>query len=274
MTKATTKQALQKSHDWTNARFARKNALLDGDLVPAMAETLAPWADQKAIATPDTYTDAVRTTGGDIPIETSAGSKLESIKPVAGSKWTAKMLFNGSYNMLNAAKWGAANSQPYVGGVGNDFVYFLVPELTLGTFGTADENNGLLFTDSEGENVQPASVYYKPLGSTVPQNLTDGTSVSPTSVNYDGNVYKTYETSGAGWLIVPKTVYDNDVCAHIAWEDWYDKHVSLDEPNTNPEAVVGTLILEGLLALAHSDKYLRGVNDEVCDYVASGSSGS
>lgn len=244
--------------------------LENGDLVPAMAETLAPWADQKAIATPDTYTDAVRTTGGDIPIETSAGSKLESIKPIAGSKWTAKLLFNGSYNMLNAAKWGAANSQPYVGGVVSNFVYFLVPELTLGTFGTADENNGLLFTDSEGENVQPTSIYFKPLGATVPQSLTDGTSVSPTSVSYDGKTYKDYATSGAGWLIIPKSYYDNDVCAHIAWEDWYDKHVSLNEPTTNPEAVVGILMLEGLLALAHSDKYLRGVNEEVCDNIIFG----
>lgn len=250
------------------------DGLLNGDFVPAMAETLAPWADQKAIATPDTYTDAVRTTGGDIPIETSAGSKLESIKPVAGSKWTAKMLFNGSYNMLNAAKWGAANSQPYVGGVGDDFIYFLVPELTLGTFGTADENNGLLFTDEDGENVEPTSVYFKPLGATVPQSLTDGTSITPTSVSYDGNTYKDYATDDAGWLIIPKTYYDNDVCAHIAWEDWYDKHVSLDAPTTNPEAVVGVLILEGLLALAHSDKYLRGINEEVCDNAVFGETSS
>lgn len=258
------------SNDMNEAIDDTVDSLENGNIIPAMAETLAPWADQKAIATPDTYTDAVRTTGGDIPIETSAGAKLESIKPVAGSKWTAKMLFNGSYNMLNAAKWGAANSQPYVGGVGSDFVYFLVPELTLGTFGTADENNGLLFTNAQGENVQPASVYYKPLGNTVPQSLTDGTLVSPTTVNYDGKTYKDYETSGAGWLIIPKTIYDNDVCVHIAWEDWYDKYVSLNESTTNPEAVVGMLILEGLLALVHADKYLRGVNSEVCDHIEFG----
>ena len=258
---------LVKSGGAYNAITALRNDLLEGDIIPAMAETLAPWADQKAIATPDTYTDAVRTTGGDIPVETSAGSKPESIKPVSGSKWTAKLLFNGSYNMLNAAKWGAANSQPYVGGVGSDFVYFLVPELTLGTFGTADDNNGLLFTDSDGENVEPTSVYFKPLGATVPSSLTDGTSITSTSVSYDGKTYKDYATNGAGWLIVPKTIYDNDVCAHIAWEDWYDKYVSLNEPTTNPEAVVGILMLESLLALAHSDKYLRGVNDAVCDNV-------
>lgn len=253
-----------------SALTSLRSALENGEIIPAMAGTLEPWADQKAIATPDTYADAVRTAGGDIPIETSAGSKIESIKPVAGSKWTAKMLFNGSYNMLNAAKWGAANSQPYVGSVGSDFVYFLVPELALGIFGTADENNGLLFTDSEGENVQPASMYFKALSTTVPQSLTDGTLIAPTTISYDGKTYKDYATDGAGWLIVPKAIYDNDICAHIAWEDWYDKHISLNEPTTNPEAIVGILILEGLLALAHSDKYLRGINEEVCDNVVFG----
>lgn len=250
--------------------YTKKEDLEKGNVIPALAYNLEAWADQKAIATPDTYTDAVRTTGGDIPIETSAGSKLESIKPVAGSKWTAKMLFNGSYNMLNAAKWGAANSQPYVGGVGSNFVYFLVPELTLGTFGTADENNGLLFTDEDGVNVQPASVYYKPLGATVPQSLTDGTLITPVNVSYDGKTYKAYETPDAGWLIIPRSYYDSDICAHIAWEDRYDKYVSLDEPETNPEAVVGVLVLEGLLALVHADKYLRGINGDVCDKVVFG----
>lgn len=262
-----TQEILQEVHDWTKEKVRE---VVDGENIPSLAYNLEAWADQKAIATPDTYTDSVRTTGGDIPIETSAGSKLESIKPVAGSKWTAKMLFNGSYNMLNATTWGAEHSQPYVGGVGSDFVYFLVPELTLGTFGTADENNGLLFTDSEGANIQPTTVYYKALGNTVPSSATDGTPITPTNVSYDGKTYKVYETPDAGWLIIPRSYYDNDVCVHIAWEDWYDKYISLNEPTTNPEAVVGTLILEGLLALAHSDKYLRGVNDEVCDNVVFG----
>lgn len=246
----------------------------NGDIIAGKAVTLDGWSDQRAI-TDDVINDAVRTTGGDIPVETSYGSKLETIKPVAGSRWTTKLLFNGSYNMLNAAKWGNTNNQHFVGNVVEtggdfDFVYFLVPELTLGTFGTADENNGLLFTNSQGENVQPADVYFKPLGSTVPQSLTDGTSVTPTTVSYDGNTFKVYETPSAGWLIVPKYIYDNNTCSHIAWEDWYDKYISLDEPTTNPEAVVGVLILEGLLALAHSNKYLLGVNDEVCDNVVFG----
>lgn len=250
--------------------YTKKEDLENGNVIPALAYNLEAWANQKAIATPDTYIDAVRTTGGDIPIETSAGSKLESIKPVAGSKWTAKMLFNGSYNMLHAVTWGHANNQPFVGDWGGDFVYFLVSKLTLGTFGTADENNGLLFTDYEGANVQPTTVYYKPLSATVPQSLTDGTSITPTNVSYDGKTYKVYETPDAGWIIIPRSYYDSDICAHISWEDWYDKYVSLDEPETNPEATVGALILEGLLALAHSNKYLLGINEEVCDNVVFG----
>lgn len=254
-------------------------ALLDGSLVPALAETLSAWADQKALSTEAEWQEPVRTTGGDIPIETSEGAKLESIKPK--QDWMSKLLFNGAYNMLKAAVWGNANSQPLVGGLISGGCYFLVPELTLGQFGDASENNGLLFTDSEGNNLNPV-VYYKPLGSTAPASLTDGTAVTAASVSYDGKNYKAYETptidgvkQGPGWFIVtfPSGKTISDICAHIAWEDWYDKYVGLDEEDDpedadyNPEAALGILMLEGFLALIHSDKVLRFISEEVRDWV-------
>lgn len=254
-------------------------ALLDGSLVPALAETLSAWADQKALSTEAEWQEPVRTTGGDIPIETSEGAKLESIKPK--QDWMSKLLFNGAYNMLKAAVWGNANSQPLVGGLISGGCYFLVPELTLGQFGDASENNGLLFTDSEGNNLNPV-VYYKPLGSAAPASLTDGTAVTAASVSYDGKNYKAYETptidgvkQGPGWFIVtfPSGKTISDICAHIAWEDWYDKYVGLDEEDDpedadyNPEAALGILMLEGFLALIHSDKVLRFISEEVRDWV-------
>ena len=255
------------------------DALLDGNLVPALAETLAAWADQKALSTEAKWQEPVRTTGGDIPLETSEGAKLESIIPK--QDWTAKLLFNGAYNMLKAAVWGNANSQPLVGGLFEGGCYFLVPELTLGQFGDASENNGLLFTGSDGSNLNPV-VYYKPLGATAPAGLTDGSAVTPATVSYDGKTYKAFETptvngvkQGAGWFIVtfPSDTAITDICAHIAWEDWYDKYVGLDEEDDpaeedyNPEAALGILTLEGFLALIHADKVLRCISEEVCDRV-------
>lgn len=253
-------------------RPAEKNieALMSGDKAAALAETLQTWAEQKALSLEDINTSTVRTSGGDTPLETSEGSALISIVPT--SDWTAKFLFNGSYNMLNAAKWGHDNSQPLVGGTLNGGCYFLVPTLTFGEFGTADENNGLLFTLEDGTNIHP-TIYFKPLGSTAPSSLTDGTVVTPVSVTFDGKSYKTYESSGPGWFILtyPSGKTMDDICAHIAWEDWYDKYVGLDEdPAVNPEAEVGVLMLEAFIAVAHADKKLYYINDEARDYIEFG----
>ena len=267
MAKMNTTQILTGIKNWSLSKFVRPSSLEDGSVIPAMSETLQAWADQKALAKEDTYSDKVRTSGGDIPLETSEGCKIRSIRPSAD--FTMKFFFNGSYNMLNAAKWGNTNSQPLVGGTLTGGCYFLVPKLTLGSFGTADENNGLLFTLSDGTNINP-TVYFKALGSTAPSSLTDGTAVSPTSVSYDGKTYYSYECNGTGWLIItyPSGKTMNDICAHIAWEDWYDKYVGLDEnPATNPEAAVGILMVESFLALIHSDKKLRYIDEEHLDYV-------
>lgn len=251
---------------------AEKNigALMSGDKTAALAETLQTWAEQKALSLEDINTSTVRTSGGDTPLETSEGSALVSIVP-AGD-WTAKFLFNGSYNMLNAAKWGHDNSQPLVGGTLNGGCYFLVPTLAFGEFGTADENNGLLFTLEDGTNIHP-TVYFKPLGGSAPSSLTNGTVVTPVSVTFDGKSYKTYECSEPGWFILtyPSGKTMDDICAHIAWEDWYDKYVGLDEdPAVNPEAEVGVLMLEAFIAVAHADKKLYYINDEARDYIEFG----
>lgn len=249
------------------AEKVSQSDLEDGTVVPRMAETLQAWADQKALAKEDVYSDKVRTSGGDIPIETSEGCKIRSIRPSAD--FAMKFFFNGSYNMLNAAKWGNTNSQALVGGTLTGGCYFLVPKLTLGSFGTADENNGLLFTLEDGTNISP-TVYFKALGSSAPSSLTDGTVVTPTSVSYDGKTYDSYECSGSGWFILtyPSGKTMDDICAHIAWEDWYDKYVGLDEdPATNAEAALGILMVESFLALLHSDKTLRYIDEEHLDFV-------
>ena len=246
------------------------DSIISGGEAAALAETLQTWAEQKSLLQESANTDVVRTSGGEEPLETSEGSKLLSIKPT--SDWTAKLFFNGSYNMLKAAAWGNANSQPLVGGTLTGGCYFLVPKLTYGEFGTADENNGLLFTLEDGTNIHP-TVYFKPLGSAAPSRLNDGTVVTPVSVTFDGKTYKTYECSGPGWFILtyPSGKTMNDICAHIAWEDWYDKYVGLDEdPVANPEAAVGVLMLEAFLATGHADKKLYYINDDARDYVEFG----
>lgn len=255
-----------------------KAMLEDGLIVPLVATTLEAWLDQKALAKENTSTAKVQTSGANIPIETSEGSKPVSIKPV--TDYFVKLLFNGSYNMLKAAKWGHDNSEPQVGDhePGGAECYFLVPKLTLGEFGTAAENNGLLFTDSEGNNVTPSSVKFQPLASGAPTSSSDGTTVTPTTVAYDGKTYSVYECSGPGWFIVAfgGSYTIDDICAHIAWEDWYDKYVGLDaeddptDADYNPEAAIGVLYIESLVKTIHSDGVLRVIDEEHRDWLEFG----
>jgi hypothetical protein len=100
--------------------------------------------------------------------------------------------------------------------------YFPVPKLTFGTYGTAQENNGVLFTNAQGANLTP-TVLFKPFADGVPANVNDGTACP----YHDEQGLRFYTTPGPGYLIVSGITRTN-VCAHVAWEDWYNKYVAAD----------------------------------------------
>ena len=229
------------------AIFASIAGLEGGDVVPALAENLRAWAEQSDLSVDDTWTDTVRTTGGNNPIVTDQGGKIVRIVPK--SDFTAKAFAATAYNQLKSTLLG----QSFVGGSLTGGYYFLVSKLTYGSFGNTEENNGILFTNAAGENMNP-TVHFQPLASGVPTSVNDGTAVTPTTVVFGGKTYKTYTTSGPGWLIV--TGIDRDTtCAHVAWEDWYDKYV----PVSDTDDVCGLIILDKLFELVHSDKILRTI---------------
>ena len=231
--------------------FASIKSLEDGDVVPAIAENLRAWAEQSDLSVDDTWTDTVRTTGGNNPIVTDEGGKIVRITPK--SDFTAKAFVATGYNQLKSTLLGALFSQPFLGGIVSGGWYFLVSELTYGSFGNAEENNGLLFTNADGENMRP-TVRFQPLASGYPTSANDGTVVTPTEVIFGGKTYYTYTTSGPGWLIV--TGIDRDTtCAHVAWEDWYDRYI----PMSDTEDTCGVIVLDKLFEVVHSDKILRTI---------------
>ena len=208
-----------------NTAAAGANALQqnleNGVVVPALAGNLESWED-KNVPVENNFDAVIRTTAGDDPINSDDGGVVKSIVPVTDFKCTGLLATAENQLRLKSDGGGAV-------AVGAGW-YFPVPKLTLGTFGTTDENNGLLLVDNTGANIQNATVYFKALANGVPTSVTDGTQLTPQTVTYGDKTYKVYTTSGPGYLIVSGITYAN-TCARIAWEDWYDKFVSPTDPN-------------------------------------------
>ena len=200
---------------------ALQENLEDGTFIPALADNLSSWED-KNVPVENNFDATIRTTAGDDPINSDDGGTLKSITPITDFSCTGLLATAENQLRLKSNGGGAV-------AVGTGW-YFPVPKLTLGTFGTTSENNGLLLVAENGSNIQNATVYFKALANGVPTSVTDGTQLTPETVTFGGKTYKVYTTSGPGYLIVSGITYDN-TCARIAWEDWYDKFVSPTDPN-------------------------------------------
>ena len=196
---------------------ARVSDILNGDIIPKIAENLRSWKDNDLLPVDNDFNDTIRTTAGDDPIDTAAGGMLLAIKAVSDFRCTGLLATSENQLRLKSNGGGAV-------AVGAGW-YFPVPTLTYGGFGTADENNGLILVANDGSNILNAIVYFKALANGVPTSITDGIEVIGKEIIYNGKSYKVYTTSGPGYLIVSNITYEN-TCARIAWEDWYDKFVS------------------------------------------------
>lgn len=242
--------------------------LLNGTLVPMKAETLEAWADGE-LPTKTQWDETIRTTAGDNPIESGSGARLVSIRPK--SDFYANKLITTGYNQLRIESEGG-----WAKGAGTGFA-FPVPKCSFGEYGTAMENNGIVFTSSEGENLTP-TVYFKPLADGAPTSATDGTQLtakqSIAAANEQGGIWVDhsiafYLTPGPGWLIVSGITRDA-VCAHFGWEDWYDKYVAVSDEADGGSSVVLDTIFSTIASGQHSGLKKMLVigtgNDAICDY--------
>ena len=216
---------------------AHVSDILNGNIIPKLAENLSSWKDNDLLPVDNDFNDTIRTTAGDDPIDTAAGGVLLAIKAVSDFKCTGLLATSENQLRLRSNGGGAV-------AVGAGW-YFPVPTLTYGGFGTADENNGLILVANDGSNIQNATVYFKALANGVPTGITDGIKVIGEEIIYNGKSYTVYTTSGPGYLIVSDITYEN-TCARIAWEDWYDKFVS----PTAQDDLGGGIDLSALFAAA------------------------
>lgn len=191
-----------------NANTLQEN-LENGDVVPALAGNLKSWEGVEG-ESDYVQTAVVDTTGGTLSIDSAKPANLLSVVPT--SDFGATSLVATGFNLLRFAT-----------AVGAGW-YILVPKLTAtaASIGTAQENNGVLFTDAEGNNLRP-TVRFKALADGVPESVTDG--VVATYVNADGRRH--YTTSGIGYLIV-SDINRSTTCMHLAWSRRYDEYVAVN----------------------------------------------
>ena len=215
---------------------ALQQNLENGTVIPALAGNLASWAGSIQNAN-YTQEGVVETTGGDLSIDSSVPATLMSI--AAKTDFAATKLIATGFNLLRRAT-----------AVGNGW-YFMVPALPFGTINTASQPNGVLFTNSQGENLRP-TVYFKPLASGVPTSATDGTACAYTDASTGGKDYRFFTTSQAGYIIV-SGIDRAATCAHIGWSKRYDEYISVSDASDAGSEVD---IAAGIHALHSYDKML------------------
>ena len=236
-TKAETDALIAGAKEHAEEKVAElQGELEDGTVVPDSARNLQSWKEEDVTVT-NNFDATVRTAAGTDTIDTEKGAVLLSISPLTDFRCTA--LRATAENQLRLASNGGGAVA-----VGTGY-YFLAPKLTLGTFGTMEENNGLILVGPNGENITSATVRYKAMADGVPNSVSDGVEAVSQVVTYQGHSYKVYTTPGAGYIIISGITWA-ETCARIAWEYWYNKFVS----PTDPDDVGGTINTAPLFAAA------------------------
>ena len=199
---------------------AQVTALVEGTTPSKLADNLTSWDERGETPSDEEWSDVIRTTGGDMSIDSSRGAKLLSIVPL--QPFYADTLKATGFNLLHGAV-----------AVGSGY-YFEVPALTYGLINTAEQNNGLLFTARNGDNLKPVvyfsegnnlrpTVYFKPLSQGVPAHANDGEVCAYT----DAGGYRFYTCNEPGYIIVSNITLE-DTCAHIAWSRRYNEFIAPD----------------------------------------------
>ena len=251
------------AHEPDLSTYPTTEQLENGTVVPAQADNLSSWKDEQTPVT-NSWDSTIRTTAGDDPINTTDGGVLKGLSAGAGEDFIADAIATTGENQLRLVSDGGQAKS-----LSSDAARVIpVPHLVLGSFGSAEENNGMLFVGKPsgysggivngGSDLQP-TVRFVPLADGEPSSASAGTVVTPTAVTYQDKTYHTYLNSGEGWFIVtpPSGVAWADMCARIAWEDWYDRFVSpTDAADATGDSIDLTAIKTALTTLNGLGKFL------------------
>lgn len=230
---------------------ALQTKLESGEVVPALASDIKSWEDTNTLV-PYIHKTAQETTGGDISIRSDVPARLDGIVPTS-RRWKATKLVACGTNLLRPTS--------QAGGIATAIgtgIYFPCPALTFGTYGTAQENNGIVFTNSDNAFLTP-TVYMKRIADGVPTSVTDGVQAQTVS-GQNGETFYVNPASLAGeavYVIVSGITLASS-CAHIAWSGNGTPYNYYIAPDAAAPANV-EIALASLLTAIGNDGYLTQV---------------
>ena len=206
---------------------------------------LTSWAERSSVEVSDEWNAVpVRTTAGSLSVNTAEGAHLISIK--SNGKFTATGFKASGFNLIITSQ--------LVGGV----PYILVDKGTFGTFGTADENNGILVTNAQGQNKQ-VTMRFKAYSDGVPESVSDGV-VCP---YLDAGGYRFYLAPSPGYIWAADMSTTD--CPHNAWSKDYDKY---EAPSAFSVISFATIINK--FTSIGSAYYMLAIDDRADNFVFDG----
>lgn len=223
--------------------------LKNGVEIPALSGDLDSWRSSSSLQSYQ-HTDVVDTAGGSISIRSDVQAKFEGLAPA--TDFAASKLVATGVNLLR--KTDQTGGVAVSVGTG---VYFPVPALAFGVYGTAAQNNGVLFTNENGGFLQP-TVYMKKIADGVPSSVTDGVAAEVVS-GANGEKFYVNPSSLAGhpcYMIVSGITL-TAACAHIAWSGVgtpYNYYVS---PSAASDAGTEISLTAAIAAIGNNSKLTR-----------------
>ena len=185
-----------------------KTELESGDVIPAISGDLESWANQSNL-TPYTHEGAADTAGGSASIMSDIAAPFEELLPASRLAKATKIVATGKNLLRLVSNGGIATS------IGTGF-YFPCPELKFGTYGVADENNGVIFTTASG--VIAPTVRMKAIEDGVPTSVNDGVAAATVSGTNGETFYvNPASLSGKAVYVIVSGITQASTCAHIAW---------------------------------------------------------
>lgn len=194
--------------------YLYKNAAMqNGSYSELSVGNLVSWKARGEKEVVDEWSDPIRTTAGSLSINSEKKAYVLLVQPK--DAFSADSLISSGENLLNPNET-----------VDGAYV-FMIPKLQKGSYGTADEANGVLFVDKNGNNLKPTVRF----SSTYPTSATAGSVITP--YQFDSTHAEWfYPSSGYGYFIVSGlSVAAKDVCARIGWSKNYDKYVAYSAPS-------------------------------------------